>query len=167
MNKNKKYDELYLLLRMQAKLVKQTKFAVLDKIFKTGCAEKNDISIFSLLGILMDLQALNVYIAHPNLNKNKVNFEDLTSFIVRNLSKMTHSYRKVNCCDNCCENKPLINWLVIGYPAFKSTFADFISYLQDDLGISLVLPLTIPKVVNDYLNVDFTKKHNLELVLNN
>jgi len=56
---------------------------------------------------------------------------------------------------------------VIGYPAFKSTFADFISYLQDDLGISLVLPLTIPKVVNDDLNVDFTKKHNLELVLNN
>lgn len=161
MNKNKKYDELYLLLRMQAKLVKQTKFAVLDKIFKTGCAEKNDISIFSLLGILMDLQALNVYISHPNLNKNKVEFEDLTSFIVRNLSKMTHTYRKVN----CCENKPLINWLVIGYPAFKSTFADFVSYLQDELGISLVLPSATVAVIDD-LNVNFTKKHNAEISLN-
>ena len=159
----KKYDELelYLLLRMQAKLVEQTKHSVLDKIFKTGCAEKNDISIFSLLGILMDLQDLNVYISHPNLNKNKVNFEDLTSFIVRNLSKMTHTYRKVN----CCENKPLINWLVIGYPAFKSTFADFISYLQDELGISLVLPSATVAVIDD-LNVDFTKKHNAEISLN-
>ncbi len=166
MNKNKKYDELYLLLRMQAKLVKQTKFAVLDKIFKTGCAEKNDISIFSLLGILMDLQALNVYIAHPNLNKNKVNFEDLTSFIVRNLSKMTHSYRKVNCCDNCCENKPLINWMIIGSTAFESQFADFIEYLQNDLDISLVLPLATTAVIDD-LNPGLTKKHNLELVLNN
>lgn len=161
MNKNKKYDELYLLLRMQAKLVKQTKFAVLDKIFKTGCAEKNDISIFSLLGILMDLQALNVYIAHPNLNKNKVEFEDLSSFIVRNLSKMTHSYRKVK----GCENKPLINWLVIGHPAFRSTFADFINYLQNDLGISLVLPSTTVVVVDD-LNVCFTKKHNVEISFN-
>ncbi len=161
----KKYDELelYLLLRMQAKLVKQTKFAVLDKMFKTGCSEKTDISIFSILGVLMDLQALNVSILHPNLNKNKVEFEDLSSFIVRNLSKMTHSYRKVN----SCENKPLINWMIIGSTAFESKFSEFIDYLQDDLGISLILPLTIPKVVNDDLNVDFTKKHNLELVLNN
>jgi hypothetical protein len=160
----KKYDELelYLLLRMQAKLVEQTKHSVLDKIFKTGCAEKNDISIFSLLGILMDLQDLNVYISHPNFNKNKVNFEDLTSFIVRNLSKMTHTYRKVNCCDNCCENKPLINWMIIGSKSFESKFADFIDYLEDNLGISLVLPSATATVIDD-LNVDFTKKPNVEI----
>ena len=161
---NKKYDELelYLLLRMQAKLVKQTKFAVLDKMFKTGCSEKTDISIFSILGVLMDLQALNVSILHPNLNKNKVEFEDLSSFIVRNLSKMTHSYRKVK----GCENKPLINWMIIGSKSFESKFADFIDYLEDNLGISLVLPLATATVIDD-LNVDFTKKPNVELVLNN
>ena len=161
---NKKYDELelYLLLRTKAKLVEQTKHSVLDKIFKTGCAEKNDISIFSLLGILMDLQDLNVSISHPNFNKNKVNFEDLTSFIVRNLSKITHSYRKFL----GCENKPLINWMIIGSTAFESKFSEFIDYLQDELGISLILPLAIPKVVNDDLNVCFTKKHNFEISFN-
>ena len=161
---NKKYDELelYLLLRTKAKLVEQTKHSVLDKLFKTGCAEKNDISIFSILGMLMDLQSLNVVlISHPNLNKNKVNFEDLTSFIVRNLSKMTYSYRKVN----GCENKPLINWMIIGSKSFESTFVNFINYLQNDLGISLILPSTTVAVVVD-LNVDFTKKHNAEISLN-
>jgi hypothetical protein len=57
--------------------------------------------------------------------------------------------------------------MIIGSTAFESKFSEFIDYLQDELGISLILPLTIPKVVNDDLNVDFTKKHNLELVLNN
>lgn len=162
----KKYTdiELYLLLREKAQLVEKTKFAVLDKTFKTGCAEKHDISIFSILGIMIDLQALNVSISHPNFNKNKVELEYLSSFIVRNLSKMSHSYRKVN----SCENKTIINWMIIGSKSFESKFFDFINYLQDELGISLILPLAIPKVVNDDLNVnvDFTKKHNAEISLN-
>ncbi len=160
----KKYTdiELYLLLRTQAKLVKQTKFAVLDKMFKTGCAEKNDISIFSILGLLIDLQNLNVSISHPNLAKNKVELEDLTSFIVRNLSRMKHTYRKVD----GITSKPLVNWLVIGSKSFESKFADFIDYLQDDLGISLILPSQTVAVVED-LNVDFTKKkHNPKISLN-
>ena len=58
----KKYNEveLYKLLHAQANLVKQTKHEVLDKLFKTGVAGPDDINIFSLLGILLDLQNLAV-----------------------------------------------------------------------------------------------------------
>ncbi|MBX9890646.1 MAG: hypothetical protein K2X94_05255 [Amoebophilaceae bacterium] len=162
----KKYTdiELYLLLREKAQLVEKTKFTVLHKTFKTGCSATNDISIFSLLGLLLDLQSLKVSIFYPNLAKTKVNFEDLTSFIVRNLSKLKYTYRKVN----GITNQPLINWMIIGSSSFESQFADFIEYLQDDLGISLVLPSTTVAVVDD-LNVDFrdfTKKHNAEISLN-
>ena len=118
----KKYTdiELYLLLREKAQLVEKTKFAVLDKTFKTGCSATNDISIFSLLGLLLDLQSLKVSIFYPNLAKTKVNFEDLTSFIVRNLSKLKYTYRKVN----GITNQPLINWMIIGSSSFESQFAD-------------------------------------------
>ncbi len=157
----KKYTdiELYLLLREKAQLVEKTKFAVLDKTFKTCCAEKTDISIFSILGILMDLQALSVVlISHPNVAKNKVSLEELSSFIVRNLSRMKHTYRKID----GIASKPLVNWLTIGSTAFESTFADFIDYLQNDLDISLVLPLATTAVIDD-LNPGLTKKHNIEI----
>ena len=135
----KKYNEveLYKLLHAQANLVKQTKHEVLDKLFKTGVAGPDDINIFSLLGILLDLQNLAVEFLVPNEDKNKmVKFDDLLAFILKNDSKMAITNKKFM----GTIKSPFINWILFGTEAFESNFVDFIDYLQNDLHISLVLP---------------------------
>lgn len=139
----KKYNEveLYKLLRAQADLVKQTKHEVLDKLFKTGVAGPDDINIFSLLGILLDLQNLDVVFLVPNQDKSKmVKFDDLLAFILKNDSKMAITNRKFM----GTIKFPFINWILFGTEAFESRFIDFIDYLQNDLHISLVLPKAKP-----------------------
>lgn len=134
----KKYNEveLYKLLRSQANEVKQTKHEVLDKLFKTGVAGPDDINIFSLLGILLDLQNLDVEFL-VNEDKNKmVKFDDLLAFILKNDSKMAITNRKFM----GTIKFPFINWILFGTEAFESKFIDFIDYLQNELHISLVLP---------------------------
>ena len=130
--------ELYLMLRMQAKLVEQTKYTVLDKIFKTGRSGGNNVSVFSLLGVLLDLQNLNVLINLPGANEiDKVDVSDLVAFIAKNYSKMNYTNKKFKATG---DKKTILNWIILSTQTFENKFTDFIDYLQNDLHISLILP---------------------------
>ena len=138
---NKKYNELelYMLLRLQAKLVQQTKYTVIDNIFKTGVSGGKNMSIFSMLGVLMDLQNLNVFIKYPNTETtgDKITISDLITFIAKNYSNMKHTTKTI---DGANGRKTVLNWIVLNTQTFESRFADFIDYLQNDLKMSLILP---------------------------
>ena len=139
--KNKKYTdlELYMLLRLQAKLVEQTKYVALDKTFKTGVSGGNNVSIFTLLGVLIDLQKLNVFINYPNvgIEDNKIQINDLVAFIAKNYTNMHHTSKTI---EGASGRKTVLNWVVLNTQTFESRFADFFDYLQNDLHISLILP---------------------------
>ncbi len=145
--------ELYLMLRMQSKLVEQTKHTVLDQIFKTGLSGGNNVSVFSLLGILLDLQDLNVLINLPDTNEiDKVDVSDLVSFIAKNYSKMNYTNKKFQATG---DKKTILNWIILSTQTFENKFIDFIDYLQNDLHISLTLPSNTI-TTKQKLNVDDT-----------
>lgn len=139
---HKKYTELelYMLLRLQAKLVEQTKHTVLDQIMKTGVSSGKNVSIFTLLGILMDLQKLNVIIVYPDKNKDKISFDDLIAFMAKNNTKMHHTSVKIQ----KGPKKLILNWILLNTAMFEIRFADFIDYFLNDLNFNLILPNTLP-----------------------
>lgn len=150
---NKKYTELelYLLLRFQAQLVEQTRHAVLDNTFKHGKSDRKDLSIFSLLGVLLDLQKLNIFIDYPHTEaKDKIQFEDLVSFIAKNHKDLEHSNKTIN----STTNRTVLNWLLLHNHAFENRFADFIDYVLNDLHINLVLPKPVNKQLKEKLKSD-------------